>query len=182
MDQSKKIIKNMFAEYSENHEFLIKNAQVGFASDYKSQFSKMLLISTASYFETRITELIKEIFRSEQCTLLNNFLEKKALSRQYHTLFNWNQGASGIKQFFGYLGKDFSNFVNDIERKDEKLSNSFSDFMQIGSKRNALVHDNYATFNLDWTPEEIMTRFESALYFTDTLLDTVALYRQQTKD
>lgn len=179
MDAATATIKSMFGEYEENHTFLIEHAQVGFASDYKSQFSKMLLISTASYFETRITDLIKEIFRSEECSLLNSFLEKKALSRQYHTLFNWKQGGAGINQFFSYLGKDFSKFVASVEKKDEKLTDAFANFMQIGAKRNALVHDNYATFNLDWTPEEIMSRFDSALHFTDTLLDIVDSYRKQ---
>lgn len=171
----------MFTEYEENNNFLLKHSQVSFAQDYKSQLSKILLISTASYFETKVTELMKEIFRSKDCSLLHSFLEKKALSRQYHTLFNWNQGAAGIKQFFSYLGADFSKYVKEKEKEDDQLTNSFSAFMQIGAKRNKLVHDNYATFNLDWTPEEIMTKFETATYFTESLLQLVDDFRKTKK-
>ncbi|MCE7656942.1 HEPN domain-containing protein [Vibrio fluvialis] len=168
-DGARQTINRMYVEYQENYEFLMGNHQIGFATDYKSQFSKVLLLSVASYFEVRMTEVLKRILLSDFCPLVNNFLERKALSRQYHTLFNWTQGESGVNQFFGFLGKDFQNFMKAKKELEPQLRPAIAAFMELGSARNNMVHGNYAIFRLDMTADDVKIKFDSALFFVDNL-------------
>ncbi|EKO3957021.1 HEPN domain-containing protein [Vibrio fluvialis] len=168
-DGSRLVINNMFREFEENYQYLMENQQVSFATDYKAQFSKVLLLSVASYFESRVTEQLKSILFADQCSMVKSFLENKALSRQYHTLFNWKQGAGGANQFFGFLGKGFGQFMDRKKDEQPELKQSIANFMELGYARNLMVHENYATFKLEMTSDDIKSKFESAILFADNL-------------
>jgi hypothetical protein len=179
IDGARNTISKMFDEFQENYEYLMTEAQISFANDYKSQFTKVLLLSVASYFEVKVTELLKQILLAEQCIMVKSFLDKKALSRQYHTLFQWDQGAKGVNQFFGYLGTDFKSFMSKKQEASTELQDAIADFMQLGAARNSMVHGNYATFKLDMTADDVKQKFESALIFVDGLLTYAEEFRNR---
>jgi hypothetical protein len=175
--ETNKAIQVMYDEYLENYDKLLKTGQIGFANDYKSQFSKVLLLSAASFFEVDITQSLKIVLGSQNCSLVSNFLDKKALSRQFHTFFQWDKGVNGANQLFGYLGKEFSEFMKVEKDANPDLAQSIADFILIGSQRNLMVHGNYATFNLELTPEDVYDKFKSALIFSSKFIELTEKFK-----
>jgi hypothetical protein len=164
-DMALTAVTNLFNRYKKNYDLLLNKKEISFASDYEEQFSKVLLLACASYFETNITDLIFEILdiNKNKPSLIYSFTLNKALSRQYHTLFNWKD--SNINSFLGLFGDPFKNFVKEKIKNDSIFKKSTKDFLELGRLRNELVHNNYALFNLLLTPQEIETKFESARQF-----------------
>ena len=161
------IIKK-YTDYLEYYLYLEQKVEISFLSDYGDIFSKTLLLSVASYFEYEIKQIIHKILLTSSSKILEEFIEKKALNRQYHTFFNWDGG--NANSFFALFGQDFSNFMKEKVRANEELEESIKDFLLLGKTRNELVHRNYAMFNMNMTVEEIFKRFKSALIFIDSLI------------
>ncbi|MEZ8367975.1 HEPN domain-containing protein [Vibrio splendidus] len=167
-DSGRDAIRALFKEYEDNYQFLMDKQQISIATDYKSQYSKVMLLSAASYFESKVIQIMYEMLNPQRCLINKGFMEKKALKRQYHTLFNWEQ--THANQFFSLFGTEFQTFMSKKVSEDEELNNSIGDFMALGSLRNQLVHRNYATFQLQLTAEDIFSKFENALKFVDSLI------------
>ncbi|TXY12720.1 HEPN domain-containing protein [Vibrio mimicus] len=168
-------INRMYADYQENYKLLFECGQISIANDYKSQYSKIMLLSAASYFESKVIRIVTGFLNADSCPVIGAFLEKKALKRQYHTLFNWDQ--QNANQFFGIFGEEFKNFVKAKIDRDVGLKNSIEDFMILGTFRNKLVHDNYATFSLPLTAEDVKSKFDSADKFVNNIDSLVAEFR-----
>ena len=161
-------IKKTYEDYQEYSLFLEKEGQISFVSDYRNIFSKTLLLSVASYFEDAIRQIIHKILLTSESNILKEFIENKALNRQYHTFFDWN--GKNANSFFGLFGEDFKVFMKQKVKENENLDQSIKDFLFLGKTRNELVHRNYALFNIDMTVEDIYNKFESALQFIDSLI------------
>ncbi|OQK30610.1 HEPN domain-containing protein [Vibrio parahaemolyticus] len=168
-------INTLYREYSQNYQYLMDSGQISFATDYKSQYSKIMLLSAASYFESKVIRIVTGFLNSDNCPVRAGFLEKKALKRQYHTLFNWDQ--TNANQFFGLFGDDFKEYVKSKVEDDNDLKSAIKDFMELGSYRNKLVHDNYATFNLPLTAEEVKTKFDNADIFVSNIENLVTEFK-----
>jgi|SRR6516162_4385218 len=56
-------------------------------------FRKALLLAAASYFEQRVCRCVLEFIRARSggSVLVENFVRNKAIARQYHTWFQWNE-------------------------------------------------------------------------------------------
>ncbi|EHR1009670.1 hypothetical protein KS883_003194 [Vibrio parahaemolyticus] len=169
-------INRIYSEYTENYQYLIDNGQVSIAMDYKSQYSKIMLLSAASYFESKVIRIVTGFLNADSCPLRAGFLEKKALKRQYHTLFNWDQ--QNANQFFGLFGDQFKAFVKIKINGDQELKEAIEDFMILGSYRNQLVHDNYATFRLPLTAENVKEKFDNADKFVSNIETLVTEFRE----
>ncbi|MCD9545021.1 hypothetical protein GLP24_09190 [Photobacterium carnosum] len=167
-DSGHTAIAALFNDYSDNYAFLMNNNQVSIANDYKAQYSKVMLLSTASYFENKIIQIMLDILNPNMCLINYGFMKTKALKRQYHTLFNWDQ--DNANQFFSLFGSEFKEFMKTKLSEDAALNESIRDFMILGSTRNKLVHGNYATFQLIFTAEDIFAKFENAIKFVDLLI------------
>ncbi|MGR5080883.1 HEPN domain-containing protein [Photobacterium swingsii] len=160
-------VERLYSDYTNYHSYLMNNAQVSFASEYKSQFSKVILLSSASYFENKVIKTILAFLNPNDCVLTNSFIENKALTRQYHTLFDWNK--KNANKFFSYFGNDFKSFMENKVSNDATLKTSISNFMELGDLRNQLAHNDYAMFHLQLTPEEIFDKFQSAQIFINSI-------------
>lgn len=130
---------------------------------------KALLLAAASYFEHRVIDCVMEHVRSSSngSRLIEAFVRNKAVSRQYHTWFNWSE--SNANQFFGLFGSDFKSAMTQRVRASAELTSSVSAFLQIGSERNRLIHENYATFPFEKTLEEVYTLYKIGSLFVDAL-------------
>ena len=122
----------------------------------------------ASFFEDEIKQIIHRILLTSESKMLEEFIQKKILDRQYHTLFSWD--AANVNSFFVLFGQDFKKFMIEKVRENEDLEKSIKDFLFLGKTRNELVHRNYALFKIDMTVDEIYIKFESALKFVDSLV------------
>lgn len=176
-DSGRTAIVAMFKEYESNYDLLLTSSHISIANDYKSQYSKVMLLSTASYFENKVIQIMLNILNPQTCLITRGFMEKKALKRQYHTLFNWDQ--TNANQFFSLFGPEFKSFMGDKLESNLDLSKSISDFMTLGTMRNKLVHGNYATFQLTLTAEDIFNKFENAVKFVDSLIPLSQEFRNK---
>jgi RiboL-PSP-HEPN len=99
-------------------------------------------------------------------------VKNKALARQYHTFFNWD--ARNANSFFGLFGGDFKDFMTAKVEDDSTLEAGIKAFLQLGDSRNELVHENFATFALDKTAEEIYELYKKALRFVEVFPMTLS--------
>lgn len=163
----KTVVDILYEDFSNLDKFLLEKEELSFKVITNDVFRKSLLLSSASYFETHICEtIIKYVDQSSKSNLIiNAFLKNKAISRQYHTFFNWD--TSNANNFFGLLGDDFKRYMQDEIKKDERLDISIRDFMEIGKERNRLVYQNYGSYTIEKTSDEIFKLYKSALYFLE---------------
>lgn len=124
----------------------------------------MLLLAAASYFEDllikELTQFIKKTATENE--LLVEFCKNKAISRQYHTYFDWDK--NNANRFFGdSFKKDMEKTIKD----DDKLATNIQAFLEIGRERNRLVHQDFGTFTLEKTTDEIYQLYDKALYFVE---------------
>jgi hypothetical protein len=172
----KTVIDTLYEENQVLDEYLIRHDEISLRSNVDNNFRKTLLLSIASYFEHLIKNHILE-FAEEQARAaepLIEFLKNKAIERQYHTYFQWNEGNANA--FFGLFGSGFRTFMREEIKKDSELQASISAFVELGLVRNQLVHQNYAIFSMDKTVQEIYELYKKALLFVDVFPQKLRVY------
>jgi len=130
-------------------------------------FRKALLMAAASYFERCMTDAVLD-FVAEVTTeghVLTWLIRNKAVSRQYHTWFNWEQ--KNVNSFFGLFGKAFQDRMKALVNSDSDLDSSIQAFLEIGRERNRLVNEDYGSFPLEKTSEEIYGLYRDATKFVE---------------
>ncbi|MEU7646801.1 HEPN domain-containing protein [Streptomyces huasconensis] len=151
-------IERMYEDQKSILDYLISSSQVSHHATLQRTLPKVLLLAAASDFEFRVCEALLEHVRAN--TLDEKIIElvdQKALKRQYHTLFEW--GRPNANKFWALFGAEFKKGVNRHCQNNPEFENSIVGFMELGSLRNQLVHNNYATFPLDKTLEEVYTLY-----------------------
>ncbi len=132
-------------------------------------FRKALVLASASYFEHRISSCVLEFV--QECAkgndLVVGFVKNKAISRQYHTWFKWDD--SNANQFFGLFGSSFKQAMTERVKASEELRLSIRAFLEVGNERNKLVHQDFASFPLEKTLDEIYSLYRQSLLFVDGL-------------
>lgn len=148
--------------------YLNEKNEVSFYTIMDDKLKKMLLLSIASYFEKEITEIIHKYVHKEtrQNMIITSFVQKKAISRQYHTFFEWN--GKNCNSFLGLFGDDFKNEMKE-EIDKRNLKESVIAFLELGALRNNLVHQNAATYNIEKTSLEIYELYKNACGFISIL-------------
>lgn len=130
-------------------------------------YHKHLLVAAASSLEDRVKRLLPEMFRRHGREELATFVDKQVVARGYHTLFDWkNESARGFFTSFGEVcGKHFKKALAD----DDNLKRQHAAFMRLGNFRNQVVHNDYATYPIETTPEEVINQYRDALIFVARL-------------
>ena len=166
---NKTIVDQLYHEFKELVSYLDQTGQISFHDVANKNFTKVLLLAAASYFEDRlIKELIQFIKTSaRENELLVEFCKNKAISRQYHTYFDWDK--KNTNRFFSLFGDPFRKSMEKAIKDDDKLATSIQAFLEIGGERNRLVHQNFGTFTLEKTTDEVYQLYEKALYFVEVL-------------
>lgn len=160
-------IQNLIDNYQELHTFLISEEKISESIEINNHYRKILLLSCASYYESQITDIIREfVKRHSNDEKILIFVDNKAIQRQFHTLFDWE--SSNINKFLGLFGSEFKRKVSkDIT--DNNLQEYIKAFLTIGSERNKMVHDNFLEYKLDKTFEEIVELHNKAIRFIEYL-------------
>ena len=155
--------------YEEAVSIIAKLDEISLQVSARDHFRKSLLLAAASYFEGYISnEILKYVSESSGgSTIVHSFVRNKAIKRQYHTWFNWE--LNNANQFFGLLGDDFKAYMQSEINASEDLKNSIAAFMEIGRERNKLVHQDYASFQMEKTLEEIYELYKKAVLFVEML-------------
>lgn len=169
-------IKQIYQEAQDLSKFLIKKNEISFSSSVKDLYSKTLLLSIASYFESELTKIVLEHVKevAGHGSLVAELVKSKAINRQYHTWFEW--GGKNANSFFALFGENFKKYANKCVEDDSQLEQSIKHFLSLGADRNRLVHKDYANFSLDKTSDEIYKNYESACYFIEWFIKAIKAY------
>ncbi len=174
------IVNSVNEEYLSIVNFLDNSKQPSLSSDVNKYFKKVIILSSASYFEHQIQEILIEFVSREtkQNQKAISFFKKKAIAMQYHTYFNWGEKnriekpGNNANSFFSLFGSDFKKDVELEINADEDLENSIKSFIEIGHLRNILVHSNFAAFNLDnKTTAEVFELHQKGIKFVEFIRD-----------
>lgn len=164
------IIDQQFTSGNALLAYLQSQQQVTFYNEAENNFRKTILLSCASYFEKEISDTVIEFAKSQTDNndLIVSLIRRKAVSRQYHTYFDWEK-ATNANSFFALFGDDFKAKMNKLVKDDTQLDQSIKAFLEIGQERNKMVHQNFAEISIDKTAAEIYTLYKLALYFISTV-------------
>jgi len=163
-------------EYRSIVNFLIENSQPSLSSDTNKYFKKIILLSSASYFEHKIQDALIDFVSKETNYNVKaiNFFKKKAIGMQYHTYFSWGEKDNPDKPgknantFFALFGEEFKKKIEDELKNNEDLQKSVRAFLELGHLRNILVHSNFAAYNLEnKTAEEIFDLYKNGVPFIE---------------
>jgi hypothetical protein len=174
MADEETIIDTLYNDFTALIAYLDAHDEPSFRSMAEEHFKKSLLLATASYFENRIGEHITSFAatKTKGNALLSEFIKNKALARQFHTFFDWKE--SNANQFFGFFGKSFVKYMRLETLADEQLSNAIKSFMEIGRERNRMVHEDFGSFSMVKTLDEVYSLYKIALLFVDCLPEKLA--------
>jgi hypothetical protein len=164
----------MHEEFGEVLRLLEGAGEPSLRSAAEDTMRKALLIAAASYFERRITECVTDFVGrvTGQTELVVEFVRNKAVTRQYHSWFAWE--ANNANAFFGLFGKPFREYMEAQVRTDAELDQSIRAFLELGLDRNRLVHQDFASFALQKTTDEIYDAFRKGMVFARKFPDMLA--------
>ena len=151
-------------------DFLKEQQQITLFNEAENNFRKTILLSAASYFEKELTETVTDLAKShsDNNELIVSIIKQKAIIRQYHTYFDW-ENAKNANKFFSMFGDTFKNKMSQKVKDDPDFDSSIKAFLEIGQERNKMVHQNFAEIVIDKTAEEIYKLSKLSLYFIEIM-------------
>jgi len=155
-------VESIYEDYCGLVEDLKERSPSGLAALNRT-YHKVILVAAASSLENQVKRVVESLFSEHGRDELGVFVAKRVLDRDYYRLFDWNNEKA--KSFFSSFGPHCSRLFEETRRNDGEFERQHSSFMRIGRLRNQLVHQNYATFILDVTPEELVILYRSAVLF-----------------
>jgi hypothetical protein len=137
---------------------------ISLAQSVRSTFARVFLLAAASLYEHRITEALLKYCDSKTAgdTCLRALLLNRAVKRQYHTFFEWDNRKAG--PFFSLMGDAHGKTLrNEFTAEPKKVS--LDAFLEVGFLRNCLVHQNFSTYSLEKNVHEVAGLCEAAEAF-----------------
>ena len=164
---SDNIVDHLFHEHLSLVEFLANSGEISLRYNVEDNFRKTLLVAGASYIEANLSDRLIRLFAetTNAPEPLVEFFRNKAIARQYHTFFNWD--GRNANAFFGLFGTRFREFMGERVSGDSNLDSCIRAFLELGSLRNQLVHQNFSIFPLEKTVDEIYDLYQRALIFVE---------------
>ena len=170
-------IAAMVAEHRQLIAHLQSTGAISLQATVEPAFAKTLLVSAASYYEHRMTEVLVGLYESDSNggpTALTEFVRNQAIGRRYAQLFSW--GDNNANSFFRSFGIGFRAYMVEKVRDDRALDESIKAFLELGKLRNAMVHGNYMNFTLNKTVAEVFELYQKANIFVEGFSDNVMEY------
>ena len=138
-------------------------------------YPKHLLIACASSLEDQVKQFLEQLYKEAGGETLFEFVSSNVLKRGYHSLFDWDNEKA--QKFFSAFGEGVAGRFRTLVKTDAGVKIQHDAFMSIGSERNRLVHRDYASYVLEATPSEVMSRFRLGTKFVQSF-DSVILERE----
>ena len=123
------------------------------------------------------TEILTEFAEkaSGNCSSLVSFIKNKSISRQFHTYFDWEK--SNANKFFGLFGEELRDRIKTDVSSTYNLEKGIKAFLEIGNLRNTMVHEDFVSFYLDKTAEEVFQLYLHSQafvqYLSEKLLNSI---------
>lgn len=129
-------------------------------------YHKHLLVAAASSLEDLVKSEVEAIFTKQGDIRLGTFIAKQVMARGYHSLFDWKNGSA--KGFFSSFGTECAAAFKEALQNDEKYYREHEAFMLLGNLRNHVVHNDYAGYTIDLTPNEVIVKYRLGTAFIDS--------------
>lgn len=163
-------IQKLVESYQALHSFLTENNMISEDVEVQDHYRKILLLSCASFYESEITSVIRQFVKANSTNdMVYEFLNSKAIERQYHTYFDWKNTSANINSFLGLFGNQFKQQISSELKERDDLQKCVKAFIEIGRERNKMVHENFLEYNLEKTFDEIILLHNEALDFISFL-------------
>src|SRR5579871_2758519 len=139
------VLKSLVDESAEVRSILSAAGQITLLNSAEDNARKALVLAAASLFEHRITEALlkyaETVSNSDGCVV--SLIRNKAIKRQFHTFFDWDQKKIGTFQTLlgESIGGNLKSLCSESPGKEQSTA-----FLEIGYLRNCLVHKNYAVY------------------------------------
>jgi hypothetical protein len=161
------VVDRLHREFSDLLGVLESAGEPSLRSVADDNLRKSLLMASASYLERRMTEAVLEFVAAATAEdhILTWLVKNKVVSRQYHTWFDWEK--KNANNFFGLFGVDFRDSMKKFVDKDVELKASIEAFLEVGRERNRLVHQDFGSFTMEKTSNEIYELYSIAIKFVD---------------
>src|ERR1022692_1831159 len=171
---SEDLIARLMADHGALMDYLRLQGEISFLSTMESSLPKVVLLAAASDLEHEVQQVIIGYYKQQtrDCEFAVSFVHNKAISRQYHTYFDWRNRSAN--SFFALFGERFKAKAKTALKADAEIAQAVADFCELGDLRNQLVHENYAAFSMEKTASEVHALYQSARRFVTylpTLLD-----------
>ncbi|WP_329328445.1 HEPN domain-containing protein [Streptomyces mirabilis] len=161
-------IDRMYEDHKSVLDYLSSTGQVSHHATLQTTLPKVLLLAAASEFEYRVCEVIRDhVRRNTLDAKILELVDQKAIKRQYHTLFDWDK--RNASKFWSLFGAEFKQGMGKYCKENPEFEDSIAGFMEIGSLRNQLVHNNYAGFSLQKTLRDVYKLYERGDAFVQSL-------------
>lgn len=157
-------IEELIEDYEELKKFLLETSQISLANNVENHLRKVMLLACASYYENEIQSIIREFTHnntSDERVLC--FVSNKAISRQYHTYFNW--GGNNVNSFLALFGSEFKKEVAKEINDNQIMNECMRSFLTLGDERNKMVHENFLSYKLEKTFNELIILHNQATMF-----------------
>lgn len=160
-------VDRIHQEFTDLIAFLDDKGEISLRSAADDTFRKVLIISAASYFEHLLTDIVMkfvdEIASSD--ALVTSLVKGQVVSRKYHTWFAWDK--NNANQFFAMFGEGFRSHMVDVMKASPETERAAKAFLEIGRGRNMVAHENFATFAMQKTADEIFKLYQDAMPFIE---------------
>lgn len=152
---------------------LQSTGEISLLATVEPAFAKTLLVSAASYYEDRMTEVIVGLYEynGNSPVALAEFVRNQAIGRRFAQLFTW--GDTNANRFFRLFGNEFLNYMRQEVLTNRILDESIRAFLELGKLRNDMVHGNYADFPLNKTADDVFGLYQKAGPFVDGFADHI---------
>ncbi len=166
------IVESLYKDASDLDAFLMSKNEISLRISADANLRKSVLLASASYFERQICDLIIEYVRSRTADeKMVSFVNGKAVSRQYHTYFQWD--SSNCNAFLGLFGPEFKKGFGARIANNPQLEEAITLFIEIGRERNRMVHQDFGNFALEKTLDEINASHSKAKIFISELREAL---------
>lgn len=170
MEPSINPVESLYNQYKDIYHFVEDKGEISYAIELDSSFKKNLVIAGASYMEHLFTEKLVSFLGLEVLnTNILFFIKNTGINRKYHTFFKWEAGSKNVNSFFGLFGDEMKKYMDSKIKYDTNLEKAIVSFQTLGSMRNTLAHQNFASHPINDTLDEVYKKFEEGLYFIERL-------------
>lgn len=144
-------------------ERLSEEKDISLRIELEQIFLKAVVIAAGSEMEQELTKtIIQLVSDASKSPWVAEFVRIKALTRQYHTLFDWKKQSPNT--FWSLFGPEIAGKLKVRYQGDEAFQAIVDAFLRLGSKRNSIAHA-YFEFSLELGLEEFMAEYELAREF-----------------
>ncbi len=134
---------------------------------------RIIVISSISFFEQEIYEIIKETYKTNKNSTLEPFIDR-ITQRRYHQLFEFN--TSNINKFYSFFGEKFKEWCQKKETEDS-MSKFVKSFMLLNKLRNKLVHEGY-DYNVEYRSKHLYDAFEESCKMLNWLSESLKEFEE----